>query len=488
MRRFFLSALMATAACLGAQAEEGASVRQELRMLRLSTNRVVGGEPAAESDWPWYVLIQIPIVSNGKQGFAMCGGAVIARRWVLSAAHCFAMDGSRGKRDHSRQIEVIENAKPPAGGKRTQLASHRVRDALVHPDYAAKSHENDIALLRLSEAAHAEPLAVLTAPDATLEEPPGRVMVMGWGRRRDVEVQDDGKLLDPVTHQALSSNDVNSDRLMQAELPLVATSQCQGVGELKEGVIDGRTLCAGEPQGGKDACQGDSGGPLVGRRAAGGWTQIGVVSWGIGCARAGLPGVYTRVAAFAPWLRSHMGDDLPAPAPLAQGDGPTPDGDNAAGLAIAFEQGGVVRAGDLVSYRVTTRKPGYLTILDATPDGGLTVVYPNARSMAGPGGANAQNARLTPQHDLVIPNYRNPYRGFDVRVGKDRGKGVMVAVLSEKPLASVGLPDLPKTLPASEARMVIDRIRSDLTRNLVVAGPDAASAGWSIAFAEYEVK
>jgi secreted trypsin-like serine protease len=61
-------------------------------------------------------------------------------------------------------------------------------------------------------------------------------------------------------------------------------------------------LCAGAPEGGKDACQGDSGGPLVVPDGASGWLQAGVVSWGNLCALPAWPGVYTRVANFTGWV------------------------------------------------------------------------------------------------------------------------------------------------------------------------------------------
>lgn len=68
-------------------------------------------------------------------------------------------------------------------------------------------------------------------------------------------------------------------------------------------------LCAGHLAGGKDSCQGDSGGPLMLPVHEGGefpFYQIGVVSYGIGCANRGLPGVYANVPYFADWIKSKI--------------------------------------------------------------------------------------------------------------------------------------------------------------------------------------
>ena len=66
--------------------------------------------------------------------------------------------------------------------------------------------------------------------------------------------------------------------------------------------------CAGEPEGGKDSCQGDSGGFIGAWMGNGQWVQLGIVSWGVGCARPDLFGVYTRVANYATWVEEQAVD------------------------------------------------------------------------------------------------------------------------------------------------------------------------------------
>src|SRR5271163_1985205 len=153
----------------------------------------------------------------------------------------------------------------------------------------------------------------------------------------------------------------------------------------------------------------------------------------------------------------------PAKAPVSD-----PALDNAAGLTIAFEQGDDVKVGDIVDYRATTQKPGYLAIFDATPDGKLTQIYPNALSLRSPTGA-LESTRMDPSRPVVVPNYKNPYRGFNVRITEPRGEGTMVAVLSDKPIGALDTPDKPKTFPTPQAaRAAIRRIHDELARNLQV--------------------
>ena len=94
-----------------------------------------------------------------------------------------------------------------------------------------------------------------------------------------------------------------SPTLQQVTVPVVGTVTCQE-GYAADGItITGNMLCAGLPAGQKDSCQGDSGGPLMVRdNAQAPWEQAGIVSFGIGCARPGVFGVYTRVARYVDWV------------------------------------------------------------------------------------------------------------------------------------------------------------------------------------------
>src|SRR5207237_4098396 len=75
-------------------------------------------------------------------------------------------------------------------------------------------------------------------------------------------------------------------------------------------------ICAGYDQGGVDTCQGDSGGPMVNKDSSGNWVEVGIVSWGEGCARAGKPGVYTEVSTFSADIKAkiaELGGGTPPP-------------------------------------------------------------------------------------------------------------------------------------------------------------------------------
>lgn len=148
-----------------------------------------------------------------------------------------------------------------------------VAEIIIHPDYQRLTYNRDVALWKLSEPitdVEVIPLDTTGRFDAA-----GNVAtVIGWG----------------TTSEGGSVTDV----LREVEVPLMTNEDCD---DDYPGEIYDEMLCAGYPLGGKDACQGDSGGPLFYEGV-----QVGVVSWGYGCARPGSAGVYARVSALADWI------------------------------------------------------------------------------------------------------------------------------------------------------------------------------------------
>lgn len=177
-----------------------------------------------------------------------------------------------------------------------------VKKTILHSGWNNETNENDIAILELEEAVQfsekIQPIKLVD--DKEIIKAGENVKVSGWGRLREGSVN-------------------ASSELMAVELPIVDHDECHlqlGNEILTEGMI-----CAGFFEGGKhelckrsvtlllfvsgkDACQGDSGGPL--KRESDG-ALVGIVSWGPGCARPGMPGVYTNVAYYRDWIREMSG-------------------------------------------------------------------------------------------------------------------------------------------------------------------------------------
>jgi secreted trypsin-like serine protease len=245
--------------------------------------RIVGGSLAAAGQFPWQVALVDPggIYGNDLYSGQFCGGSLIRLDWVLTAAHCVQY---LGEVTPSAQIRIAAGfLQLSAPGSALQLRS--VEAVFVHPGYDEVSTDQDIALIKLStpltRTARVRPIALVTESQAATLVAAGKtVTVSGWGDRS-------------------YGSGAGSNRLRFVTLPVVRQARCN---DLYAGGITANMLCAGPLSGGKDSCQGDSGGPLVARAANGTYRQVGVVSWGNGCAWANYPGIYTRVSRYLDWI------------------------------------------------------------------------------------------------------------------------------------------------------------------------------------------
>lgn len=212
------------------------------RAARARAPRIVGGTVAPPSAYPFAAAMA---TSGGHQ---YCGGSVIGSRYVLTAGHCQPEAGDRalvGSNDlgTARQLVVVESR--------------------IHPLFNSTTLDYDAAIAVLGSETDVVPVGLASAsgPFAT---------VVGWG----------------ATCEGCAGTSI----LREVTVPVWTFEACSAI----FGTLTQRQVCAGEQEGGKDSCQGDSGGPLVVRNG-GKLEQLGIVSWGVGCARPNAPGVYANL-------------------------------------------------------------------------------------------------------------------------------------------------------------------------------------------------
>uniref|UniRef100_A0A452I1Q5 Peptidase S1 domain-containing protein n=1 Tax=Gopherus agassizii TaxID=38772 RepID=A0A452I1Q5_9SAUR len=210
-----------------------------------SLQRIIGGYIVAPHSSKYLVSLK------RKTGFHFCGGSLVSRSWVLTAAHC---------KTEINQMMIVAGEYSLSTFEGTEQIFRPSR-MVVHPNYSSTSKNADIMLIKQG---------------AVVRE--GRFcQVSGWGYTTPM-------------------GGATSDTLRSVRLPIISSGKCNSTASYA-GYITKNMICAGFNTGGKDACQGDSGGPLVceGR-------VFGIVSWGNSCASPRYPGVYTAVANFQKWI------------------------------------------------------------------------------------------------------------------------------------------------------------------------------------------
>lgn len=259
--KFARAALVAAAVAV---APAGAIGSAEARTPPPTTN-IVGGSLASTAQAPWAIAL------NNSQSPSpvdqWCGATLVKANKIVTAAHCMTKAMST-----YTAIQGRDNLNSTTGG-RTSKISKIWKD----PQYG-QVPGHDVAVLTLATpftGVSTLPLETRRAADAVGAQP----TVYGWG-----ETEGTGP----------------ANRFQKVVVPVLGDSYCGQVYAGYDYVANGE-ICAGYKSGGKDSCQGDSGGPLVlnGR-------LFGVVSWGIGCADAGNPGVYAEIASYASALQTQI--------------------------------------------------------------------------------------------------------------------------------------------------------------------------------------
>ncbi|MFI0235059.1 serine protease [Streptomyces sp. NPDC016845] len=240
---------------------------------------IIGGSPVKTSDHPWVVALSSRDRFGGARSGQFCGGVVVGRSTVITAAHCMSEEVLGVPRTRVSDLKVIAGR---TDLRTSEGAEIPLSSEYVNPEYDARTNSGDVAVLTLSKPLPAGDVLPMAAEGDPAYAPGTDASVYGWGDTTGAGAY--------------------ADTLRAAQVKVLADDVCE---KAYPGSADGKyiaetMLCAGELEGGKDACQGDSGGPLVAKGKL-----VGLVSWGSGCGRPKSPGVYTRASDVVKVMQQH---------------------------------------------------------------------------------------------------------------------------------------------------------------------------------------
>ncbi|KAJ7317884.1 hypothetical protein JRQ81_004046, partial [Phrynocephalus forsythii] len=239
--------------------------------------RIIGGHDAQPGAWPWQVSLQVYRFGVGYHH--VCGGSLINNNTVLTAAHCI-------KKWKNPNFWRVVTGLHHLFKYQTHTLKYLVQAIMIHSNFKMDSYENDIAVIKLQKSVkfndYIQPICL---PDSSfLITKDTSCYITGWGS---------------ITEKGQATY-----MLQEAEVDIIPLYICNRV-DWYAGEISWNMMCAGSVGGDIDSCQGDSGGPLTcyfPNKMK--YYLLGITSYGVGCGRPRLPGIYVRIQHYKHWVNS----------------------------------------------------------------------------------------------------------------------------------------------------------------------------------------
>lgn len=270
--------------------------------------RITNGNIASEVQIPW----QVALVTNSLDAYQsyFCSASLIAGRWVVTAAHC-----AEQLKKLNKDYYILVGTNNLKENQQGQII--KVKQEYTHEKYNNRNYDNDIALLELEKpvdfikcGTNCQTIDLINSSSKNYNLPiESSVQIAGWGVLEDCENSQSD------TCQQYSGKMIRDPELYPTTLryTTLKLTHCLSSSSLyKTEQITENMLCAESPvqDSATDICFGDSGAGLTVQNGLDKPYLVGVASWGVGCAKRGYPGVYTRVENYNAWINKYVHPQL----------------------------------------------------------------------------------------------------------------------------------------------------------------------------------